>query len=147
MPTTVVDRARTPVNRPAEGVVMQALMSLSFADPTEIREFPHGRLELFDLHGTAAGRFVLEPGWHWFEDVAPLVGTASCQQRHVGYVLTGNLQVSMDNGAHGVIKAGEMLHVEPGHDARVLGNEPVTVLDFADVAAYATTATALHTTP
>ncbi|WP_017973124.1 cupin domain-containing protein [Actinopolyspora halophila] len=116
---------------------MGPLVTMSFAEPTEVREFPHGRLELFDLHGSAVGRFVLEPGWHWAEDVAPLTGASSCQQRHVGYVLTGNLQVMMDEGTHGVIKAGEMLHIEPGHDARTLGRDTVTLIDFSDVATYA----------
>ncbi|SFE13647.1 hypothetical protein SAMN04487819_108119 [Actinopolyspora alba] len=123
---------------------MQSLVSMSFADPTEIREFPHGRLELFDLHGSAVGRFVLEPGWHWSRDVGPLAGTESCQQRHVAYLLSGNLHVAMNDGSYGVVKAGEVVHIEPGHDAWTVGEDTVTILDFADVATYAVDTAALR---
>jgi hypothetical protein len=31
------------------------------------------------------GRFAFEPGWRWSECVKPVVGTDSCQVRHVGH--------------------------------------------------------------
>lgn len=34
----------------------------SFGLPDEVREFPHGRLELLDVGGAIVGRAVLEPG-------------------------------------------------------------------------------------
>jgi hypothetical protein len=43
--------------------------------------------------GARAARFTMQPGWRWSESVAPLVGTPSCQVRHVGAVVTGHLHI------------------------------------------------------
>jgi hypothetical protein len=43
-------------------------------------------MDIVQLDETVFGHFVLEPGWHWATDVAPIVGTAWCQNRHVGLV-------------------------------------------------------------
>lgn len=116
---------------------MTSLVSTSLVEPTEVREFPNGRLELFDLEGSVVGRFVLGPGWRWSNDVAPLAGTDSCQQRHVGYVVSGSLEIATDDGMRQVLSAGQVAHIAPGHDAWTVGEESVVLLDFADVSTYA----------
>jgi hypothetical protein len=56
----------------------QTVEHVSFQEPTEVREFPHGRLELVDTAGGQIGRLTLEPGWQWSEHVKPIAGTDSC---------------------------------------------------------------------
>ncbi len=116
---------------------MTSVMSASFTEPTEIREFGHGHLDLLNLEGSVVGRFVLEPGWCWSRDVAPIVGTDTCQQRHVGYVLAGRMHVVADDGTEGEAGAGEVFQIEPGHDAWTVGDETVMLLDFAGAGTYA----------
>jgi hypothetical protein len=41
---------------------------------------------------------VFQPGWRWSKDVAPIAGASSCQHRHVGYTISGSLQVRMEDG-------------------------------------------------
>jgi hypothetical protein len=43
----------------------------------------------------------------------------------------------MDDGTEKTSKAGDVLNIPPGHDAWVVGNEPVVVLDFQGMVDYA----------
>jgi len=98
---------------------MPRLQRKSFAHPDQVRRFEHGRLELVQLDETTVGRFVHREGWRWSTDVQPVVGTRSCQNRHVGYVISGALHVTMDDGTELTIEAGDAYEIPPGHDAWV----------------------------
>jgi len=83
-------------------------------------------------------RGVFEPGWRWSTDIAPVAGTSSCQVRHLGYVVAGRMQARMDDGSETTIAAGDLFDLPAGHDAWVLGDEPVIMLDYSpDVTRYA----------
>lgn len=43
-------------------IAVDSLVARSFVHPDETRTFDRGLLEVLDLGGTSAGRFVLEPG-------------------------------------------------------------------------------------
>jgi len=43
----------------------------------------------------------------------------------------------MDDGTETISKAGDVLNIPPGHDAWVVGNEPVVLIDFQGMADYA----------
>jgi quercetin dioxygenase-like cupin family protein len=43
----------------------------------------------------------------------------------------------MDDGTEITSKAGDVLYIPPGHDAWVVGNEPVVVVDFQGMLDYA----------
>lgn len=96
---------------------MPRLQRKSFSTPDQVRRFNNGRMELVELDETALGRFIFEPGWRWSNDVAPIVGTRTCQNRHVGYVISGALHVAMDDGTELDIAAGDAYEIPPGHDA------------------------------
>jgi quercetin dioxygenase-like cupin family protein len=103
--------------------------------PDEVRPFvARGRMELVNLANGPVGRTVFEPGWRWSEHVKPLAGTESCQATHLGYVLSGRLHVRMDDGSEGEAGVGEVVRIDPGHDAWVVGDEPCVMVDFGAVA-------------
>ena len=77
--------------------------------PDQVREFSLGRIDIVNLDETSIGRFVWEPGWRWSEVVAPIVQTVSCQNRHVGYVISGISHVVMDDGTELDIVSGRCL--------------------------------------
>jgi class 3 adenylate cyclase len=106
------------------------LQRKSFATPDQVRTFPSGRMEVVTLDEIAIGRFVLQPGWRWSNDVAPIAGTRSCQHRHVGYTFSGSLEVRMDDGTVLVIGPGDGYEIPPGHDAQVIGDEPWDSVEF-----------------
>lgn len=96
-------------------------------------------MDVIMLDEVAVGRFVCQPGWHWSKDVAPMVGTRSCQNRHVGYSISGTLCVRMDDGTEMVIEPGDAYEIPPGHDGWVVGDEPWESVEFASAHEYART--------
>jgi cupin domain len=99
--------------------------------PDDKRSFEHGELSLVNVAGATIGRATFRPGWKWSDDVKPLVGTASCQVPHTGYVVSGRFHVRMDDGEEMDLGPGDAHTVSPGHDAWVVGDEPCVILDFA----------------
>ena len=110
---------------------------LSFAKPGEVREFPNGKVELLQAGGGAIGRLILQPGWRWSNDVKPVAGTASCEAPHFQYHISGQLAVRMDDGTEFIAGPGDVTALPSGHDAWVVGNEPVVVVDWYGASDYA----------
>lgn len=109
----------------------------SFAKPDEVREFPKGRLELVKIAGATIGRTTLQPGWRWSTSVKPIVKTMSCESPHFQYHVSGTLMVQMDDGRKFECKPGDFSSLPSGHDAWVVGDEPVVVVDFQGMVDYA----------
>lgn len=93
--------------------------------------FDHGDLHLVNLTGVTVAQATFRPGWKWSEDVKPRAGTSSCQQPHIGIIVSGRFAVRMDDGEERVLGPGDAHVVSPGHDAWVVGDEPCVILDFA----------------
>jgi hypothetical protein len=115
----------------------EKLESKSLNSPDEVRKFDKGKVELVSVAGATIGRATFEPGWMWSTCVKPIAGTNSCQAAHFGYQVSGTLVTRMDDGAESTTKGGDVLNIPPGHDAWVVGNEPVVVLDFQGMVEYA----------
>ena len=105
--------------------------------PEEVRKFDKGKVELVSVAGATIGRATFEPGWKWSTCVKPIANTNSCQAAHFGYQVSGTMTTRMDDGTEKTSKAGDVLNIPPGHDAWVVGNEPVVVLDFQGMVDYA----------
>ena len=109
----------------------------SFAKPDETREFPNGKAEVLKMGGGAVGKLVLQPGWRWSKDVKPVAKTASCEAPHFQYHVSGKLAVKMDDGTEFVAGPGDVTALPSGHDAWVVGDEPVVVIDWSGATDYA----------
>ena len=109
----------------------------SFGAPDEVRTFEKGRVELVKIGGVAIGRGIFEPGWKWSTHVKPIAKTTSCEAPHFQYQISGTMKVVMDDGTTHECKAGDVSLLPSGHDAWVVGNEPVVVVDFQGMADYA----------
>jgi hypothetical protein len=114
----------------------------SLGRPDEVRQFPRGRLELIQIGGATVGRAVLEPGWRWADSVRPIAKTSSCEAPHFQYHVSGILRVRMDDGTEFDCRAGDISLLPSGHDAWVVGDEPVVVIDFQGMIDYAKSAKA-----
>jgi hypothetical protein len=110
---------------------------LSFGKPDEVREFPKGRLELMKIGGATVGRATFQPGWKWSESVQPIAKTKSCEAPHFQYHISGVLKVLMDDGTEFICHPGDVSLLPSGHDAWVVGNEQVVVVDFQGMIDYA----------
>ncbi|MCW2540937.1 MAG: hypothetical protein JWN95_2662 [Frankiales bacterium] len=91
----------------------------------------HGHAVVGSAGGLTLLRGVFEPGWRWSNDIAPIVGTDSCQTRHLGYIISGRMQVRMDDGQEMTVEAGDLFDLPKGHDAWVLGDEPAVMVDYS----------------
>ncbi len=109
----------------------------NFADADEVREFPHGRVEILNIGGGEVGRIVAQPGWRWSDHVKPIAGTDSCEAPHFQYHVSGTLAVRMDDGTEILAGPGDITSLPSGHDAWVVGDEPVVVIDFHGASHYA----------
>jgi class 3 adenylate cyclase len=112
------------------------LQARPLGSPDEVRTFPHGRLEIFQLDDVVIGRTLWEPGWHWAEHIKPIAGTPSCQYHHLGVCVRGRLAIRMDDGTSLEIGAGSAFDIPAGHDGWVVGDEPWESYDFAGMRAF-----------
>jgi hypothetical protein len=116
---------------------MTAVESRSIDKPHETRPFQaHGHMDVVTLGDFTLGKGIFEPGWRWSADVKPIAGTDSCQVLHTGICLSGTMTVRMDDGSESTVSEGDVVRIEPGHDAWVVGDEACVILDTG-VAAYA----------
>ena len=117
---------------------MNGIQVKSLEKADEHREFPHGHVEVNRIGDSVLGRAVFEPGWRWSESLKPIVGGDSCQILHHTYVESGRLHIRMNDGEEMEAAAGDFFVCQPGHDAWVVGDEPVIAFDFSsDIESYA----------
>jgi len=115
------------------------LQRRNFDAAQQKRDLGQGKMDVVDLDETAVGRMTLQPGWRWSTDVAPKMGTPSCQVRHLGATVAGQLHVVVDDGSEIDIRAGDAYEIPPGHDAWVVGDAPWVAIEFASAHTYGAT--------
>jgi hypothetical protein len=116
---------------------MPKMEKKTLSAPEEKRSFDKGEVGLVTLGGVTFGLATLQPGWKWSTCVKPIAKTESCQASHLQYHVSGRLKVRMDDGSEEEFGPGDVSQLPPGHDAWVLGNEPVVVLDISGMVEYA----------
>jgi hypothetical protein len=109
----------------------------SLNSPEETRNFDKGKLDLVKIGGAMVGRAVFQPGWKWSESLKPIAKTKSCEAPHFQYHVSGTIRVRMDDGTERDLKPGDVSLLPSGHDAWVVGDEPVVVVDFQGMRDYA----------
>jgi class 3 adenylate cyclase len=109
---------------------MPRLQSKSFDAPDQTRSVSKAALKVVHIGEVAVGHAVWEPGWRWSVDLKPLAGTDSCENHHLGYALSGALQVRTDAGDELIIRGGSAYEIPPGHDAWVVGDEPFVTVEW-----------------
>jgi hypothetical protein len=128
---------RTPRRTRRDG--MAGLEAKGFASPDETRQFAgKGKMDIVKVGGLAVGKGTFEPGWRWSVNVKPIAGGESCQSRHLGYMVAGRMRIVMNDGTEAEAGPGDVVSIEPGHDAWIVGDQACVFLDFgASVGQYA----------
>jgi hypothetical protein len=111
----------------------------SFQKADETRTFPNGTMDLLQIGGAEIGRLTLQPGWRWSSDVKPIAGTDLCEAPHFQYHVQGTLHIVMADGLEFDARPGDVTALPQGHDAWVVGDEPVVVVDWFGASNYART--------
>jgi hypothetical protein len=109
----------------------------NFGTPDETRTFERGRLDLVRIAGAEIGRLTLEPGWRWSEHVKPLAGTEWCEAPHFQYHVSGRLRILMSDGTEIDSEPGQVTALPQNHDAWVIGEEAVVLVDWWGASNYA----------
>jgi hypothetical protein len=111
-----------------EVIIMQ---SKNFDNPDEVRT-PSEKttIEVIKLGDKEVMRATFAPGWQWSNDVKPTAGTESCQVHHRGLQTSGRMHVKMADGTEAETGPDDVTDIPPGHDAWVVGDEPVVIIDF-----------------
>lgn len=115
----------------------EKMQGKSLSHPDETRTFEKGRVDLVTVNDVSFGRAKLEPGWRWSTCVKPLVHTERCEATHLQYHVSGRLHVVMDDGSEEEFGPGDVSYLPPGHDAWVVGEEPVVLVDISGMREYA----------
>jgi len=109
----------------------------TFKSPDEVRTFEKGKLELLNIGGGVVGKLTLEPGWRWSKHVKPIAKTDWCEAPHFQYHASGRIHIVMSDGTDFEAGPGDVTALPSGHDAWVVGNEPVVLIDWYGASNYA----------
>jgi len=102
----------------------------SLYQPNDVIELPGLRSVVLILGSLAVAHNTHDPGWRWSIDVQHVVGTRSCLTRHVGYALSGQMQVLLDDGHEYTVHQNDLFEVPPGHDSWVVGDEAFVSVEW-----------------
>ena len=113
------------------------IVARSFEEPDELVTSPLVEVQVLVLGEVYVARTVHQPGWSWSEHMQPVAGTATCRHHHQGFVVSGRVEIEMEDGARRVLRAGDAFDIPPGHDSRVVGDEPYVTIEFTGVRGWA----------
>jgi hypothetical protein len=75
-------------------------------------------------------RIVYPPGFRWSTHMKPVVRTDYCMHAHIGFLIRGRVAGEYRDGCSFEFAAPQVVVVEPGHDAWVVGDEPAVLIQF-----------------
>jgi hypothetical protein len=75
-------------------------------------------------------RVMYPPGFRWSTHMKPVVGTELCMHGHVGFLSSGRVRGQYGDGCSFEFTAPQVVVLEPGHDAWVVGREPAVLIQF-----------------
>ena len=101
-------------------------ISKSFGAPDERVTKGGVEVEVLQLGDMKVKRATYPPGWKF----STHMGAPKCQDTHVGYALSGRLNVELGDGTRLELSPGSAFVIPAGHDAWVIGDEPCTIVQF-----------------
>jgi hypothetical protein len=110
---------------------------MSASDPlfAAIAGSDHREVGGMDLDIVKAGacrvkRLVYPAGFRWSTHMKSGVGTDLCMHAHVGFLARGEIGIRYGDGCTLDFKAPQVVKIEPGHDAWVIGPDPAVLIEF-----------------
>jgi hypothetical protein len=119
-----------------EEASMQSTEHKTFQAPDETREFPNGHAEILSFGGGEVGRLG-ELGWRWSKRRQADRQDGELPGASFPIPPQRALAIRMDDGTEFIAGPGDVTSLPSGHHAWVLGDEPVTVVDWFGASNYA----------
>ena len=108
-----------------------------FNSPDEVREGENWRMELVNLAGGAqVGRMTLQRVWKWSR-TSSRWRAPTCYGAPSAVLGEWTIHVMMADGTEIDSAPGEITLLPPGHDAWVVGDEPVVAIDWQGASVWA----------
>jgi len=88
---------------------------------------------VMDIARVGSGRVkrVIYPAdFQWSKDMKGIVGTDYCMHAHVGFLISGHIEIRYADGCKVDFVAPMPVEIDPGHDGVVLGGEPAVLIEF-----------------
>jgi hypothetical protein len=79
--------------------------------------------------GARVKRVIYPPGYRWSTHLKSVVGTPLCMHAHVGFLARGHVEGEYGDGCRFEYEAPQIVAVEPGHDAWVVGDGPAVLIE------------------
>jgi hypothetical protein len=73
---------------------------------------------------------VYPPGFRWSTHMRPNVEGELCRHAHVGFLARGRIQGEYADGCTFDFTAPQVVTIDPGHDAWVVGDEAAVLIQF-----------------
>lgn len=105
----------------------------SFSDPDELIELDTVRSAMITRSGITVSHDIQQPGWRWSTHIRPLVKTEWCEVRHLSVLVRGQLRVLLKDGTEFDAGPMSLMDIPAGHDAWVVGDEPVETIAWTSV--------------
>ena len=99
-------------------------------EDAEHREIGGAQVDIVRAGNGRVKRAVYPPGFRWSTHMKPAVGTDLCMHAHVGFLARGHIKGEYGDGCTFEHEAPEVVVLEPGHDAWVVGDEPAVLIQF-----------------
>lgn len=110
---------------------------MNFTDPVlaPISGAEHREIGGIDVDTVCVGaarvkRMVYPRGFCWSTHIKPIVGTDFCMHAHVGFLVRGQICVQYADGCILEMTAPQVVAIEPGHDAWIVGDAPAVLIEF-----------------
>jgi len=99
----------------------------------DIKADTHGLIskKTAELDGVAVTEVTFQAGAQWSKDLRAYAGTDQCELPHVALVTAGTLRVVLRDGSQEDFSAGDVMLLPPGHDARTVGDQACTFVEFS----------------
>ena len=104
-----------------------------FAEPDELIELDTVRSELITRAGITVSHDTQQPGWRWSTHIRPLVKSEWCEVHHLGVLVRGHMRVLLRDGTEFEVGPMSLMDIPAGHDAWVVGDEPVETIAWSRV--------------
>ncbi len=75
-------------------------------------------------------RVIYPAGFRWSKDMQAVSGTPFCEHAHVGFLVSGAIQMLYRDGCVVEFTAPQAVVIDPGHDGWVMGDQPAVLIEF-----------------
>ena len=96
----------------------------------EHREVGGIQLDIVRAGSTRVKRMIYPVGFRWSTHMKAVAGTELCMHAHVGFLARGEVHIQYGDGCTSQFRAPQVVAIEPGHDAWVVGDQAAVLIEF-----------------